>query len=131
MQDSIFTKIIKGEIPCHKIYEDDYVLAFLDIHPVAEGMTVVASKKQVDNFEDLDDEFYAGLWAAVHKIARHMHAVYADAKKIAVQVEGLDVAHAHVKLFPANTADDLRRQADESLEPDHPALAQVAKKLAL
>ncbi len=130
MQDSIFTKIIKGEIPCHKIYEDQHTIAFLDIHPVQEGMTVVAPKIQIDNFEDLDEEYYTALWSTVHKVAKRMHAVYADAKKIAVQVEGLDVPHAHVKLFTANTASDLRKEADPDLEPDHPALAEVAQKLA-
>jgi histidine triad (HIT) family protein len=107
MQDSIFTKIIKGQIPCHKIYEDDLTLAFLDIHPVATGMTLVVTKAQVANFQ------------------------YPQHLKIAVQVEGLDVPHVHVKLFPINTGDDFVKRADMSTDPDHAALAELAKRLAI
>ena len=75
MQDSIFTKIIKGEIPSHKIYEDDSVLAFLDIHPVQSGHTLVIPKKQVEFVWDLPDPDYVSLMAATKKVALRLREV--------------------------------------------------------
>lgn len=130
MQDSIFTKIIKGEIPSHKVYEDDKTYAFLDIHPVQEGMVLVVPKVQVAEFMDLDDEDYIALWQTVKKVARRLQEMYPNKRRIAVQVEGLDVDHVHVKLFPIDTGDEFRAVADPHAEPDHAALAELAKKLA-
>ena len=69
-EDSIFTKIIKGEIPSHKIYEDERTLAFVDINPIQPGQVVVVSKAQVDSFMDLADEDYSALWQTVRNVAR-------------------------------------------------------------
>ena len=129
MQDSIFTKIIKGEIPCHKIYEDDRTIAFLDIAPVQPGMTLVVSKTQVAHFEDLSPEDYQALWATVQKVAKRMRHVYPDKAKIAIQVEGLDVDHAHAKVFPIDTPEDFRSHPKNG-EPNHAELAKLATKLA-
>lgn len=130
MQDSIFTKIIKGEIPSHKVYEDDKTYAFLDIHPVQEGMVLVVPKVQVAEFMDLDDEDYMALWQTVKKVARRLQEMYPNKRRIGLQVEGLDVDHVHVKLFPIDTGDEFRAVADPNAEPDHAALAELAKKLA-
>ena len=128
MQDSIFTKIIKGEIPCHKIYEDDQVIAFLDIHPKQPGHTVVVPKKQIDLMWELDDETYDYLWNTAKKIARHMQAVLE--KRIGAHVEGIGVPHAHIHLFPFITTDEFLARQDMTAEPDHASLATMAKKLA-
>ncbi len=130
MEDSIFTKIIKGEIPCHKVYEDDRTFALLDIFPVQPGMVLVVSKKQVSNFYELESDDYTALWDSVKKIAKKMKVVFPDKKRIGVQVEGLDVDHVHVKLFPINTGDEFRAKPDTDNEPDHDVLAEIAKKLA-
>lgn len=130
MQDSIFTKIIKGEVPSHKVYEDNKTYAFLDIHPVQEGMVLVVPKVQVAEFMDLDDEDYIALWQTVKKVARRLQEMYPNKRRIAVQVEGLDVDHVHVKLFPIDTGDEFRAVADPTTEPDHAALSALAKKLA-
>lgn len=130
MQDSIFTKIIKREIPSHKVYEDDKTYAFLDIHPVQEGMVLVVPKVQVAEFMDLDDEDYAALWQTVKKVARRLQEMYPNKRRIGVQVEGLDIDHVHVKLFPINTGDEFRAAPDANAEPDHAALAALAQKLA-
>lgn len=129
MRDSIFTKIIKGEIPCHKIYEDDKTLAFLDIHPVQPGMTLVVSKTPAETFMDLDEQDYQALWATVHKVGERLRGAFPDKRRIGVQVEGLDVAHVHVKLFPIDTCADFRKEPDMSSEPDHAALEAMAAKL--
>jgi len=129
MQDSIFTKIIKGEIPSHKIYEDEDVIAFLDIHPVRPGHTLVVPKKQVEFVWDLDEETYAKLTAATKKIALHLREKL-DAEYIGEQIIGVDVPHAHIHLIPFTHAIDFHREADQSLEPDHAALAKIAELLS-
>jgi histidine triad (HIT) family protein len=130
MEDSIFTKIIKGEIPCHKVYEDDKTFAFLDIHPVQPGHVLVVTKTPAETYLDLNDEDYQALWAAVRKVATRMREVFPERQRIGIQVEGLDVPHVHVKLIPIDTGDEFRRKPDMDAEPDHAALAEIAAKLA-
>lgn len=128
MEESVFTKIIKGEIPCHKVYEDELTLAFMDIDPVQPGMVLVIPKKQIDHFTDLPDEDYQAVMAAVKKIGMKMRDVFPD-KRVAVMIEGLDVPHAHVKMFPFASAGEFRALPNTNTEPNHPALAQLAEKL--
>lgn len=129
MQDSIFTKIINGQIPSHKIYEDEDVLAFLDIHPVMPGHTLVIPKKQIEFVWDIDDETYIKLTLAAKKIALHMRKIL-DAEYIGEQIIGVDVPHAHIHLIPFTNAIDFHREADQSSEPDHAALAKMAALLS-
>lgn len=133
MQDSIFTKIIKGDIPSHKIYEDEKTFAFLDIYPDEEGHTLLVPKTQVDKIYDLDDEEYANLWLIAKKIARHYEQ--ATGKRVIFKVIGVDVPHAHIHLIPydpKNHQDHGQQQAKKmASEPDHGALASVAQQLAL
>jgi len=129
MQDSIFTKIIKGEIPCHKVYEDEHTFAFLDIHPVQPGHTLVIPKKQVEFVWDLDDVTYQAVMATARKVARRLREVL-DKPYIGEQVMGVDVPHAHVHLIPFSTGAEFRNVPDMSAEPDHAQLAQIAQKLA-
>ncbi|MCA9309171.1 HIT family protein [Candidatus Saccharibacteria bacterium] len=131
MEESIFTKIIKGEIPCHKVYEDEFTFGFMDIHPIQPGHVLLVSKRQVTNFFDLSDEEYQGLMAATKKMARHMSGVFPDKKRIGVMIEGLDVDHVHVKLFPVDTGEQFRHEPDMNVEPDHDALADMAKRLSI
>ena len=91
---SVFSKIIAGEIPCYKIYEDEKVLAFLDIHPETKGHTLVIPKVEVDKIYDLPGEDYEALFAAVKKIAAHMDEVLN--RRTLMKVIGTDVPHAHV-----------------------------------
>ena len=97
---SIFTKIIQGEIPCYKIYEDDRTFAFLDIAPEAPGHTLVVPKVEVDRIYDLSDEDYAAVMATVKKLARHLENVLGE--RTMIKVVGVDVPHAHVHLLPIN-----------------------------
>ena len=130
MQPSIFTKIINGEIPCHKIYEDDKTIAFLDIHPSQPGHTLVVPKIQVDHFDDLDDEDYQAVWATVKKIAKAQKKAFGR-KRIGIHVEGLDVPHAHVHVLPFDTASQYFNVPDQSIEPNHKELAELADKLRI
>jgi histidine triad (HIT) family protein len=127
-QDSIFTKIIKGEIPCHKVYEDERTLAFLDISPSQPGHTLVIPKVQVEFVWDLDDEDYQAVMATAKKVARRLRDVL-EVPYVGVRVIGTDVPHAHVHLVPFTTADDYYARRDMDTEPDHPALAALAQKL--
>lgn len=130
MEDSVFTQIVTGKIPCHKVYEDDKTLAFLDIHPVTPGMTLVIPKVQIANFEDLDDETYAAMWATVKKVAHKLRKVFPEAKKISVQIEGLDIpSYAHVKVLPLSSVEQLRFEPNYAAQPDHLALAVMAERL--
>lgn len=130
-EDSLFTKIIKGEIPSYKIYEDDKTFAFLDIHPIQPGMTLVVPKNQVEEFIDLSPDDYQALWSTVQKIAKRMKQIYPGKKRIGVQVEGLDIPHVHIKVFPIDTGEQFRAEADMSADPDHDSLKEIAEKLAL
>lgn len=130
MVDSIFTRIIKGEIPCHKIYEDDQTFAFLDIHPVQPGHTLVVPKKQIEFVWDLAPQDYQAVMATVHKLANHLKETL-QTPYVGVQVIGVDVPHAHVHLIPFSTVAEFRYRPDMDAEPDHAALAELAAKLAL
>jgi len=130
MEDSIFTKIIKGEIPCHKVYEDEKTFAILDIHPSQPGHVVVFPKIQVNFVWDLDPETYQALMTAVQKVGVRLREVFPDKARIGAMVEGLGIAnHAHVNVLPFNTSEELRFIPDSSTEPDHAALAALAEKL--
>lgn len=98
MEESVFTKIIKGEIPCYKIYEDDKTLAFLDIHPETPGHTLVIPKLQCDKIYELPDEDYKALLDTVKKLSVHMEKVLGV--RTLWKVIGTDVPHAHVHLMP-------------------------------
>lgn len=129
MQDSIFTKIINGEIPSHKIYEDEYTYAFLDIHPVQPGHTLVVPKKQVEFLWDLDDDTYMALQLSAKKIAVHLRTKL-GVPYVGQQVIGVDVPHAHIHLIPFTEVAEFRQYPDMTAEPDHELLAELAKKLA-
>ncbi len=103
MEDSLFTKIIKGEIPCHKVYEDDRVIAFLDIHPINPGHTLVVPKKQVDHLWDLDDDEYHYLWSVAKHIATHIQRTLSP-PRVGVVVEGSAFRMYIFTSFPSSTA---------------------------
>lgn len=94
----MFSKIVKGEIPCYKIYEDEKNLAFLDIHPETNGHVLVIPKVEVDKIYELSDEDYDSLFRAVKKVALKMEKVLG--RRILMKVVGTDVPHAHVHLMP-------------------------------
>lgn len=127
-QDTIFTKIIKGDIPCYKVYEDDRTLAFLDIHPVQSGHVLVIPKTQVEFVWDLPDEEYQALMATTKKVALRLRVAMA-VPYVHSRVVGTDVPHAHVHLIPFTESAELSHQPNEDAEPDHPALASLAEKL--
>ncbi len=96
---SIFSKIVSGDIPCHKIAEDDNFLAFLDINPLKKGHTLVIPKKETDYIFDIDDSELGELMVFAKAVAKKMKKVL-PCERIGVTVIGLEVPHAHVHLIP-------------------------------
>ena len=129
-EDSIFTRIVRGEIACYRVYEDDLTLAFLDIHPIQPGHTLVISKKQVVFAWDLEDDDYLAVMATAKKVAQRLKQAFPEKTHIGMIIEGLDVPHVHLKVFPFTTDDEFRYKPDLTAEPDHAALAELASKLA-
>ena len=99
MADSIFTKIINGDIPARIIYRDDEVIAFLDINPLSNGHVLVVPRQQIDSLWELPTESYHHLWTVAQRIALHMKTVL-QPERVGVIVEGFDVPHAHIHLVP-------------------------------
>lgn len=122
MVDSIFTKIIRGEVPAYKIYEDEHTLAFLTIMPKQPGHTLVIPKKQIDQLWDLPDEDYQRVMTTSKKVANHIKQVL-GVSRIGILVVGDEVPHAHVHLVPFNTAHEFRTEA-------HPASDEELKVMA-
>ena len=114
---SIFSRIIKGEIPCHWVAETEDFLAFLDIQPLAMGHVLVVPKKEVDYLFDLDEETYIGLQLFAKLVAEAIKKAV-PCIKVGVAVIGLEVPHAHLHLVPLQTADDLNFTR-EKLKPTH------------
>ena len=104
--DTLFTRIIKGEIPCYKIAENDRYFAFLDISPLAKGHTLVVPKIQDDYIFNLDDDTLAGMMVFAKKVALAIQENI-PCQRIGVAVIGLEVPHAHIHLVPISKEGDL------------------------
>jgi histidine triad (HIT) family protein len=124
---SIFMKIVKGEIPCYKIAEDDNYLAFLDVNPNAKGHTLCIPKFEVDKIFDMDEAHYLGLMHFSRKVAIALEKTVA-CKRVGMAVVGLEVPHAHVHLIPLNGMDEMRFQNKVSLtKEEFESLAESIK----
>ena len=134
MADCIFCKIIAGEIPSSKLYEDDQVIAFLDISQVTPGHTLVVPKQHFRNLLEMDADSASQLFARVPDIARKvMKATGAKGMNILnnnEEIAGQTVFHTHVHLAPRYEETDGLQISFEAHEPDFPALAQLAEKIA-
>ena len=102
---TIFSKIISGEIPAYKIYEDDVVCAFLDINPINKGHTLVVPKAEVEQLFDLDEKVFDQVMHRVRYMAQVIKGKF-DCERVCVFVEGYGVPHAHVHLVPTNKPED-------------------------
>ena len=103
---TVFSKIIAGEIPSYRIYEDERFYAFLDIHPLAEGHTLVVPKVETDYLFDLDENLLGDMMIFARKVALAMD-ITMDCKRVGVAVLGLEVPHAHIHLVPINDLHDI------------------------
>jgi histidine triad (HIT) family protein len=137
MQDSIFTRIIKGEIPCNKIYEDAKTMAFLTIEPWYPGHTLVVPKLQIDKFDDLPAEDYQAVFQTVQKVSKHLRTTLGT-DRVIMQVFGFDVPHVHVHLMPASDSqafyDAIAAHSAGEPRPYQPTpeeLAETGKRLRM
>ncbi|HQW71773.1 MAG: HIT family protein [Saprospiraceae bacterium] len=126
---SIFAKIINGEIPSHKVYEDENFLAFLDIRPMVKGHTLVIPKKEVDYLFDMNPEEYTSLLLAAQKVAKGIKKSV-PCTKVGMTVIGLEVPHAHVHLMPINNVADMsfKNPVVEMTQSEMNQLAQLINK---
>ncbi|MFP4472633.1 MAG: HIT family protein [Candidatus Omnitrophota bacterium] len=123
---TIFTKIINGEIPCHKIAEDDKHLAFLDIRPIREGHTLVIPKKEGDYIFDMNDQDLSDLMVFAKAVARKIEAKI-TCKRVGVMVAGIEVPHTHVHLIPFEKIPDLNFANAKEVPQEE--LARTADKI--
>lgn len=128
MEETIFTKIVKGDIPCYKIAEDDRFFAFLDISPLAKGHTLVITKLQNDYIFDLDDKMLGDMMVFAKKVATAMKKVL-PCQRIGVAVIGIDVPHNHIHLVPINGVGDLDFKAPR-VQLTKEEFAEIASKIS-
>lgn len=126
-EETIFTKIVKGEIPSHKVYEDERTLAFLNIYPSVHGHVLVIPKAQVATVWALNDEDYAAVMETCRKVAHRLKEVL-GVERIGEKIIGVDVPHAHVHLIPFNEPAEYYAR-ESTNEPDHEAFAALAQEL--
>lgn len=124
---TIFSKIISGEIPCHKIAENEDFFAFLDINPVAVGHTLVVPKQEIDYIFDIDDDLLGRMMAFVKRVAKAQKAAI-PSKRIGVTVIGLEVPHAHIHLIPMTKESDIYFGKGK-LSPSQEELFKTAEKI--
>jgi histidine triad (HIT) family protein len=124
---SLFSKIVSGEIPCHRIAENEKFLAFLDIAPLAEGHTLVIPKKEVDYFFDLEDDILAEINGFARDVAKQLERAI-PCKRIGVAIIGLEVPHAHVHLVPLQNVSDINFERPK-LSFTQEELAGTAEKI--
>lgn len=124
---SIFSKIVAGEIPCHKVAETEDCLAFLDIAPITRGHVLCIPKKEVDYLFDLDDELYCKLQLFAKKVAKGLQKA-CPCVKVGVGVIGVDVPHAHIHLVPLQDGSELNFKNHVEMSSDE--LKALAQKIA-
>ena len=124
---SIFSKIIAGDIPCHKIDENEEFLAFLDIMPLAKGHVLVIPKIEVDYIFDIEDDVLSRMMVFAKSVAKKVGSKI-ECKRIGVAIIGLEVPHAHIHLVPLQSVSDINfEKAKLSLSPEE--LESIAKKI--
>lgn len=124
---TIFSKIIRGEIPSYKIAENDHFYAFLDIFPMAEGHTLIVPKTETDKFFDVSDELLAEWLLFAKPIAKAIEKTF-PCDRVGISVMGLEVPHAHMHLVPINSADDLNfTRPKRKLSPEE--FAEIQQKI--
>ena len=125
---TLFTRIVNGEIPCHKVAENDHFLAFLDIMPLTKGHVLVIPKTEIDYIFDLEDDLLGDMMVFAKQVARKMKLVL-PCRRIGVTVIGLEVPHAHIHLIPINGLSDMDFSKPK-LQPSQSELAEVAQLIS-
>ncbi len=121
MIDSVFIKMLKGDHPCQKLYEDDLTFVILDQNPLTHGHALVIPKQQIDHLDDCSPELYAAVFATVQRMSVLLRDKLSPLR-VALVVHGFEVAHAHVHIIPLYTGKELRLAA---VERSHPSEAEL------
>lgn len=124
---TIFSKIVAGEIPCHKVAENDEFFAFLDINPLAVGHTLVIPKQEIDYLFDIEDPMLGRMMAFAKRVARAQEKAI-SCKRVGLAVMGLEVPHAHIHLIPITKESDMYF-GGKKLEMSQEELAETAAKI--
>ena len=128
---SIFSMIIKGEIPSIKVHEDDLTLAIMDINPIQPGQILVVPKEEISTIWDMTPASYQALMATVQKAGQRIKEVFPNKTNVGVIVEGLEVTdHAHVKVFPFSTVAEFHSSPDSRPKASQQELKTMAMKLS-
>jgi len=127
---SIFTRILQGEIPCHKIAETENYLAFLDVRPQTYGHTLCITKQEIDYIFDVEDELYAGLWLFAKHVAKGLKKVV-PCKRVCIVVIGDEVRHTHVHLLPFNSMEDVTFSRGAKVDLSADEMRELAAKIAV
>jgi histidine triad (HIT) family protein len=125
---TIFTKIVGGQIPSYKIYEDEKFYAFLDINPMAKGHTLVIPKQEIDYLFDIDDAVLSEMMLIAKKIAKAMEQAI-SCKRVGMMVIGLEVPHAHIHLIPIQKEGDMNL-SNKRVELSKEEFTQIAKDIS-
>jgi histidine triad (HIT) family protein len=125
--ETLFTKIIRGDIPCYKVAEDACFFAFLDINPLAEGHTLVVPKNPVDYLFDMENQELGEMLVFAKKVAKSIKANF-PCKKVGMTVVGLEVPHAHIHLIPINGVYDMDFQREKLKLPPQ-RFEEIAKQI--
>ena len=124
---TLFSRIVAGEIPCHKVAENDRFLAFLDIMPLRRGHVLVIPKTEIDYIFDIEDALLGEMMVFSKEVARKIKSVF-PCRKVGVSVIGLEVPHAHIHLIPMDNVSDMNF-AQEKLQLTQEELADIASRL--
>lgn len=125
---TLFSRIVAGEIPCHKVAENDRFLAFLDIMPLRRGHVLVIPKVEIDYIFDIEDDLLGEMMVFSKHVARKIKLIF-PCKKVGVSVIGLEVPHAHIHLIPMDNVSDMNF-AQEKLQLSQEELADIATRLS-
>ena len=128
MNDTIFGKIVREEFPCYKIYEDEKSLAFLDIYPIQTGEVIIVPKAPVEYVWELNDLDYIALMRSAKIVAQQLLKEF-PGSLIGMQIEGLEIKYAHIKLFPFKTEKDFRAKPKRDHAPNDEALEKMRLRL--
>lgn len=124
---SIFTRIIRGDIPSYKVAEDADFIAILDVNPNTQGHTLCIPKQEINKIFDMDEDHYLRLMAFSRKVAKALEQAV-DCERVGMAVVGLEVPHVHVHLIPLNNMEDMRFQ--KKVKPEPEAFEALSKKIA-
>ncbi len=117
MEDCLFCKIIKGEIPSYKIWEDENFFAFLDINPINPGHTILVPKKHLDYIFYLEEPLYSEIFRTAKKLSESLKKA-TGAKRVALAIEGFVIPHIHIHLVPVNKVNDLDPNRAKKASPE-------------